>query len=193
MGNSVSWEIAFLIPSGSTLNNCYYQPVAAKNLFGVTKIVMSHEKRFAALNLELPPAPKAMGLYRPIVVVGSLAYLSGHGPLNADKTLTCGRIGDDMDVEAGFEAARKTGLAVLATLKEHCGTLDGVKRLIKTFGLVQATPECTDHPAVINGFSELMRDVFGEDCGIAARSAVGAASLPAGMAVEVEAIFELMA
>jgi enamine deaminase RidA (YjgF/YER057c/UK114 family) len=84
-------------------------------------------------------------------------------------------------------------LAVLATLQSHCGSLDRVKRLVKTFGLVQSTPEFVDQPAVINGFSELMRDVFGEACGIAARSAVGAASLPAGMAVEIEAIFELEA
>lgn len=154
---------------------------------------MSHEARFATLNLELPPAPKAMGLYRPIIVVGNLAYLSGHGPLNLDGSLTCGRLGEGMEVEAGYQAARQTGLATLATLKAHCGSLDGVKRLVKTFGLVQATTEFTDQPAVINGFSELMRDVFGEEDGIAARSAVGAASLPAGMAVEIESIFELNA
>lgn len=153
---------------------------------------MSHEARFNALNLELPPAPKAMGLYRSIVIVGNLAYLSGHGPLQSDQTLICGRVGDDLDVDAGFQAARQTGLAVLATLKAHCGSFDKVKRLVKIFGLVQATAEFTEQPAVINGFSELMRDVFGEEAGIAARSAVGAASLPAGMAVEVEAIFELM-
>ena len=152
---------------------------------------MSHEARFAALNLELPPAPKAMGLYRPILVVDHLAYLSGHGPLKADKTLICGRIGEDLDIAAGFLAARQTGLAMLATLKAHCGNLDRVKRLVKTLGLVQTTPEFTEQPAVINGFSELMRDIFGEEAGIAVRSAVGAASLPAGMAVEVEAIFEL--
>ncbi|MEM8943822.1 MAG: RidA family protein [Planctomycetota bacterium] len=152
---------------------------------------MSHEARFEALNLELPPAPQAMGLYRPIVVVDHLAYLSGHGPLNLDKSLTTGRIGDDLDTDAGYQAARQTGLAVLATLRDHCGSLDRVKRLVKTFGLVQVTPDFTDQPAVINGFSELMRDVFGEECGIAARSAVGAPSLPAGMAVEIEAIFEL--
>lgn len=152
---------------------------------------MSHEARFDALKLELPPAPQAMGLYRPIVVVDNLAYLSGHGPLRTDSTLICGRLGDDLDVDAGFLAARQTGLAVLATLRAHCGSLDRVKRLVKTFGLVQAVPEFTDQPGVINGFSELMRDVFGEEAGIAARSAVGAASLPAGMAVEIEAIFEL--
>jgi enamine deaminase RidA (YjgF/YER057c/UK114 family) len=152
---------------------------------------VSAEARFQALKLELPPAPKAVGLYRPIVEVGTLLYLSGHGPLCPDGTLIKGRVGDDLDVAAGIQAARQTGLAMLATLRKHCGTLDRIARLVKTFGLVQATPAFTDHPAVINGFSELMRDVFGEEQGIAARSAVGAASLPAGMAVEVEAIFEL--
>lgn len=152
---------------------------------------MSAEARFAELKLELPPAPKAVGVYKPIVETGGLLYLSGHGPLRLDGTLIKGRVGDDLDVTAGYQAARQTGLAILATLKKHCGSLDRVARLIKTFGLVQAMPEFTDHPAVINGFSELMRDVFGEEHGVAARSAVGAASLPAGMAVEVEAIFEL--
>ncbi len=152
---------------------------------------MSAEARVAELNLELPPAPKAMGLYRPLVMVDNLAYLSGHGPLLPDGSLICGRVGDDLDQNAGYQAARQTGLAVLATLRAHCGTLDRVRRLVKTFGLVNCTPEFIDQPAVINGFSELMRDVFGEDVGIAARSAVGAAVLPAGMAVEIEAIFEL--
>ena len=152
---------------------------------------MSAEARFAELKLELPPAPKAVGVYKPIVEINGLVYLSGHGPLRPDGTLIKGRLGADMDVQAGYGAARQTGLAILATLKKHCGSLDRIARLIKTFGLVQATPEFIDHPAVINGFSELMRDVFGEEQGIAARSAVGAASLPAGMAVEVEAIFEL--
>jgi enamine deaminase RidA (YjgF/YER057c/UK114 family) len=147
--------------------------------------------RFNALNLELPPAPKAMGLYRPVVVVDNLAYLSGHGPLQPDGKLICGIVGKDLDVAGGQIAARQTGLAVLATLHAHFGNLDRIKRLVKTFGLVRSTPEFIDQPAVINGFSELMKEVFGEDYGIAARSAVGAASLPAGMAVEIEAIFEL--
>ena len=152
---------------------------------------MSAEARFLQLGLELPPAPKAVGLYRPVVELGGLLYLSGHGPLRPDGTLLRGRLGDDLDVPAGFQAARQTGLAVLATLRGHCGRLDAIARLVKTFGLVQATASFTDHPAVINGFSELMRDVFGEQDGVAARSAVGAASLPGGMAVEIEAIFEL--
>lgn len=152
---------------------------------------MSPESRFQALKLELPPAPKAVGLYRPAVEAGGLLYLSGHGPLRPDGSLVKGRVGDDLDKDAGYQAARQTGLAMLATLRKHCGSLDRIARLVKTFGLVQATPAFTDHPAVINGFSELMREVFGDEHGIAARSAVGAASLPAGMAVEVEAIFEL--
>jgi enamine deaminase RidA (YjgF/YER057c/UK114 family) len=152
---------------------------------------MSHEARFRALELELPPPPKPVGVYRPVVEVGDLLYLSGHGPLRVDGTLIKGRVGDDLDIEDGYAAARQTGLAVLATLRRHCGSLDPIGRLIKTFGLVQAVPAFTEHPAVSNGFSELMREVFGAEHGIAARSAVGAASLPSGMAVEVEAIFQL--
>jgi enamine deaminase RidA (YjgF/YER057c/UK114 family) len=152
---------------------------------------VSADARLTELNLELPPAPKAVGVYRPVVEAGGFLYLSGHGPLLPNGTLMLGRVGDSLDKDAGYRAARQTGLAVLATLRKHCGTLDAIGRLVKTFGLVHATPEFTDHPAVINGFSELMRDVFGEERGIAARSAVGAVSLPGGMAVEVEAIFEL--
>jgi enamine deaminase RidA (YjgF/YER057c/UK114 family) len=152
---------------------------------------MSAEERFASLNVELPPAPKAIGLYKPLVVVGNLAYTSGHGPLKSDKTLITGCVGTDLTVEEGFNAARQTGLATLATLRAQLGSLDRVLRLVKTFGLVRCTADFTDHPAVINGFSELMRDVFGPNAGIAARSAVGAISLPAGMSVEVEAVFEI--
>jgi enamine deaminase RidA (YjgF/YER057c/UK114 family) len=152
---------------------------------------VSAEARFQALNLELPPAPKAVGLYRPAIEVGGLLYLSGHGPLKPDGTLIKGRVGADLDKDGGYQAARQTGLAMLATLRKHCGSFDRIARLVKTFGLVRATPEFADHPAVINGFSELMREVFGDEHGIAARSAVGAASLPSGISVEVEAIFEL--
>jgi enamine deaminase RidA (YjgF/YER057c/UK114 family) len=152
---------------------------------------MSAEARVTEMKLELPPAPKAMGLYRPLLMVDNLAYLSGHLPMLPDGSLVCGRLGDDLDQDAGNQAARQAGLTVLATLRAHCGTLDLVKRLVKTFGLVNCTPEFTDQPAVINGFSELMRDVFGAEAGIAVRSAVGAAALPAGVAVEIETIFEL--
>jgi enamine deaminase RidA (YjgF/YER057c/UK114 family) len=105
--------------------------------------------------------------------------------------LVTGRLGLDLDIEAGQEAARMTGLAMLSTLHSSLGSLDRIKRLVKLLGLVRCSDSFSDQPAVINGCSELFRDVFGEDAGVAARSAIGANSLPAGMAVEIEAIFEL--
>jgi len=152
---------------------------------------MSAEARVQELNLELPPPPQLLGLYKPVVIVGTWAYTSGHGPIGADGTAICGRLGDDLDVKAGYEAARRTALMVLASLRQRCGSLDRVRRLVKTMGLVQSAPTFTEHPAVINGFSELMRDVFGPEAGVAARSAFGAPSLPAGWAVEIDAIFEV--
>lgn len=154
---------------------------------------MSHETRLKQLNLELPPPGKSIGVYQLVVVAGGLAYLSGHGPVGADGTAICGRVGDTLTKEEGYEAARRTGLRMLATLRERFGSLDVIRRLIKTTGFVNSAPEFKDHPAVINGFSELMREVFGPESGIAARSAMGVASLPAGWAVEIEAIFELEA
>ncbi len=153
---------------------------------------MSAESRLAQLELQLPPAPKPMGVYKPIVVVGGIAYLSGHGPLKPDGSLVKGRLGLDMDVEAGYDAARLTGLGLLATLQNHLGSLDKVKRLVKLLGLVRSTDGFDQQPAVINGCSELFRDVFGEDHGVAARSALGTNSLPGGIAVEIEAIFEVV-
>jgi enamine deaminase RidA (YjgF/YER057c/UK114 family) len=124
-------------------------------------------------------------------LAGYALYLSGHGPVQQDGTLIKGRLGADLNVEQGYAAARQTGLAVLSTARNALGTLNKVKRLVKTFGLVQCTPEFTDQPKVINGFSELMADVFGEEMGVGARSAVGASALPVGMAVEIECIFEI--
>src|SRR4051812_28476126 len=152
---------------------------------------MSVEQRVQELKLELPPVPKPAGVYKPVVVVGNLAYVSGHGPLKPDGKLILGRVGQDLDLEAGKAAARQVGLAMLATLRKELGTLDRIGRLVKTLGLVQCTSEFVQQPAVINGFSELMSEVFGADQGVAARSAVGTNALPGGMAVEVEAIFEL--
>jgi enamine deaminase RidA (YjgF/YER057c/UK114 family) len=152
---------------------------------------MSFEQRIVELNLELPPAPKPIAVYRPLVVAGNMAYLSGHGPLKSDKTLITGRLGHDMDLAAGKNAARQVGLALLATLKSELGSLDRVKRLVKVLGLVNCTADFKDQPAVINGCSELFADVFGKENGIGARSAVGANSLPGNIAVEIEAIFEL--
>lgn len=152
---------------------------------------MSAEARLKELGLELPPAPKAMGVYKPVVVTGNLAYLSGHGPLQNDGTLITGRVGSETDLEGGVAAARQTGLAMLATLRAHLGSLDRVKCVVKSLGMVNCTPDFTDHPLVINGYSELLRDVFGPDAGVGARSAVGMGSLPGNITTEIEAIFEI--
>jgi len=152
---------------------------------------MNAEARLVELKLELPPAPKPVAVYRPVVIVGHLAYVSGHGPLKADKTQILGRVGGDLDLNAGKLAARQVGLAILATLRAELGSLDRVKRVIKLLGMVNCTPDFRDHPAVINGCSELFADVFGKENGIGARSAVGAGSLPGNIAVEIEGIFEI--
>ena len=152
---------------------------------------MSNEARAAELKLELPPAPKPVAVYKPLVVAGNIAYVSGHGPLKTDKTLITGRVGADLDLAEGKAAARQTGLAILATLREQLGSLDRVKRVIKILGMVNSTPQFGEHPAVINGCSELFADVFGREDGIGARSAVGMGSLPGNIAVEIEAIFEI--
>jgi enamine deaminase RidA (YjgF/YER057c/UK114 family) len=153
---------------------------------------MTFEQRLAELKLDLPPAAKPMGLYKPCLIVGNLAWLSGHGPLRSDTSLISGRVGAELDLEAGKAAARQTGLAMLATLRDALGSLDRVKRIVKTLGLVNCTPDFREQPAVINGFSQLMADVFGPDAGVGARSALGAVSLPANMAVEIEAVFEII-
>ena len=149
------------------------------------------ETRVQELHLTLPPAPKPVAVYKTAVKHGNLLFVSGHGPLKPDGSMILGCLGKDMTLEQGHEAARQTGLAILATLRSHLGSLDKVKRLVKTFGMVNCTADYKDQPKVINGFSELMRDVFGEDAGVGARSAVGHNALPGGMAVEVEAIFEV--
>lgn len=152
---------------------------------------MSPEEKLKQLNLGLPPAPKPAGLYKPVLVVGNMAYVSGHAPLMADGSTMKGRVGQDVDQQAGYAAARQTGLAMLATLRAGLGSLDRVQRLVKTLGMVNAAPDFENHPAVINGFSELLAEVFGPDNGVGARSAVGMGSLPMNITVEIEAQFEL--
>lgn len=154
---------------------------------------MNAEARIKELKLELPPAPKPAGVYQPVVIVGSLAYVSGQGPLLPDGTLIQGRVGADLDLAAGKTAARQVGLTMLATLRAELGDLNRIKRLVKLLGMVNSTPDFADHPKVINGCSELFADVFGPENGIGARSAVGMGSLPGNIAVEIEAIFELNA
>ena len=152
---------------------------------------MSNESRLAELKVTLPPPPKPAGVYKPIVICGQMVYVSGHGPLRADGTLITGRVGVDLDLEQGKAAARQVGLTILATLRAHLGHLDRIHRVVKVLGMVNATTNFEQHPAVINGCSELFAQVFGSDLGVGARSAVGMGSLPGNITVEIEAIFEL--
>jgi enamine deaminase RidA (YjgF/YER057c/UK114 family) len=150
----------------------------------------NHESRILALNLLLPPAARPVGVYKPVLIIDKLLYVSGQGPLRTDGTLITGRLGDNMSLEEGKLAARQAGLTMLSTIKSQIGDLNKIRRIIKVLGMVNSTPEFGQHPAVINGFSELMAEVFGEEDGIGVRSAVGM-FLPMNLAVEIEAVFEL--
>jgi len=152
---------------------------------------MSAEHRLNDLGIELPPPPPPAGVYKPFVQVGDIGYVSGHGPLKADKSMMTGRVGVECDLDAGKAAARQTGLAILATLRGNLGSLDRVERVIKLLGMVNAAADFKEHPQVINGCSELFADVFGADHGVGARSAVGMGSLPGNISVEIEAIFQI--
>jgi enamine deaminase RidA (YjgF/YER057c/UK114 family) len=148
------------------------------------------EDRLEALGITLPEVSPSIANYVGAVQTGNLLFLSGHIPRDAEGAFLTGRLGDNMDVEAGYEAARLAGIALLATLKDHLGDLDRVKRVVKVFGMVNATPEFTSHSQVINGCSDLMVKVFGEK-GRHARAASGFSSLPVGACVEIEMIVEI--
>lgn len=152
---------------------------------------MSAEARLIELGITLPPAPKEMGVYKLLVQTGNLGYLSGHGPFLDDGSLMKGRVGQDVTLEEAQLVARQVGLNLLATLKAQLGSLDRVSRLIKSLALVNCTDDFTDQPAVINGFSNLFAEVFGEEAGIGARSAMGTNSLPGNIPVEIEIIVEI--
>jgi enamine deaminase RidA (YjgF/YER057c/UK114 family) len=149
------------------------------------------ESILKSLNIQLPQAPRPVGVYQSLVVAGNVAYASGHGPLQADGTLITGRVGLDLDIAAGKAAARQTGLTILATLRRVLGSLDRVRRVIKILGMVNCTSDFREHPQVINGCSELFAELWGMDDGVGARSAIGVGSLPGNIAVEIEAIFLL--
>lgn len=153
---------------------------------------MTAEENFAALGLNLPPAPAPLGVYKPCLIDGKYLYVSGHGTVQDDKSLIIGRIGADMDMDEGKLAARQVGLAILSTIKANVGSLDKVKRVIKVLGMVNCTPDFERHPYVINGCSELFAQVWGTENGIGVRSAVGFGSLPDNIPVEIEALFELV-
>jgi len=151
----------------------------------------SAEERLKALGIELPSAPKPIAVYVPAVRVGNLLFVSGTGPTKPDGTMVRGKVGSDLTLADGYAAARLVGLSTLGTVRATLGSLDAVVRLVKVLGMVNCTPTFGDQPKVINGFSELMVQVFGEKNGKAARSAVGMGSLPNNIAVEIESIFEV--
>jgi enamine deaminase RidA (YjgF/YER057c/UK114 family) len=150
------------------------------------------EARLKDLKLTLPTPPKPIAKYKSAVQVGNILYVSGHGPAKIDANSPVqGKVGGDLTLEQGQESARLVGLNILATVRNTLGSLDKVKRLVKTLGMVNSTANFLQHPQVINGFSELMAQVFGDDAGVGSRSAVGMGSLPGNIPVEVECIFEV--
>jgi enamine deaminase RidA (YjgF/YER057c/UK114 family) len=148
------------------------------------------EKKLKELGIELITPTKPMANYVKAVRTGNLIFLAGHGPSKADGTLITGKVGKELSTEQGAEAARQTGISLLSTLKAELGDLNKVKRIVKVLGMVNCTENFTDQPKVINGFSDLMVQVFGEK-GKHARSAVGMYALPSNMAVEIEMIVEI--
>ncbi len=152
---------------------------------------MGAEAKLKELGIKLPSPPPPAGSYVGAVRTGNLVYISGQGPRKPDNTSLSGKVGADMSVEDAQAAARLVGLNALATLRAEIGDLDQVKRVVKVFGMVNAVPDFREHPKVINGFSDLMFEVFGE-AGRHARSAVGMGSLPFQIPVEVEMIVELV-
>jgi enamine deaminase RidA (YjgF/YER057c/UK114 family) len=148
------------------------------------------KNRIEAMGLVLPPAPKPAGVYKPILIIDNQLYVSGQGPVLNDGTMMQGKVGSVLNKEEAKLAARQVGLTMLSSIVTHTDSSIKIKRVIKVLGMVNATSEFEDHPYVINGFSELMADIFGKEDGIGVRSAVGM-SLPQNIAVEIEAMFLL--
>ncbi len=153
--------------------------------------MLTPEKNFEQTGLILPPPPQPLGVYKPCLIDGKYLYLSGHGPFKTDGTLIIGRVGTDLDLDAAKLAAQQVGLSMLATIKEKLGSFDKVKRVIKVLGMIACENDFEQHPFVINGCSELFRQIWGEENGVGVRSAVGMGSLPGNIPVEIEALFEL--
>ena len=151
----------------------------------------SIEEKLQALGLTLPVLPGSKGIYKRCVVDGNHLYVSGHISVNTDGSSITGKLGKDLNEEQGKIAARQCGLAILSSIKDHFGSLDKVKRVIKMLGMVNCIPEYEKQPVVINGCSELFAALWGEENGIGVRSAVGMGSLPNNVAVEIEALFEI--
>ena len=144
--------------------------------------------RITDLNLKLPPAPKPVGVYKPILVVDNFLYISGQGPINNDGSLITGKVGSDLNKKEAKLAARQVGLTMLSTIVNNFKKINQIKRIVKVLGMVNSDQDFIDHPYVINGFSELLADVFGSENGVGVRSAVGM-HLPQNIPVEIEAAF----
>lgn len=152
---------------------------------------MGAEDRVKELGLDISRPPKPVANYVPSVRTGNLVYLSGQGPRDAEGEFVRGTVGRDLSTEEAYDAARMAGIGLLSALKAQIGDLDKVTHVVKTLGMVNAIPEFGEHPKVINGFSDLFVEVFGEEIGRGARSAVGMGSLPNGIPVEIETIVEV--
>lgn len=155
------------------------------NLFAQTP-----EQKIKQLGIELPQIPESLGSYQDMVRVGNLVFLSGRGPLKADGKYIIGKVGQDLTANEGYEAARLTAINQLAILKQIFGSLDKIKRIIKVNGYVHTADSFTEQSKVMNGFSDLLIEVFGEQ-GKHARTSVGVFTLPQNMAIEVEMIIEV--
>ena len=184
---------AFLVAAGgvfgSSISSVDFRPGTESMALGIDNPI-GPEQRLIELGIELPAPPKPVAIYVPVVISGNLLFTSGQGPRQLDGTMLQGKIGTDLTLEEGRAAARLVGLGILSSIREAVASLDKVVRLVKVLGMVNCSPEFTQHPQVINGFSELMVDIFGEKAGKGARSAVGMGSLPGNIPVEIEAIFE---
>lgn len=148
------------------------------------------ENRLTELGINLPELPAPIANFKPGIITGNLLYLSGQGPVLESGKLATGKVGRDISVEVAYEHARRTGLVLISAMQQMLGNLDHVKQIVKLLGMVNATPDFTQHPKVINGCSDLLVEVFG-DKGQHARSAVGMGSLPGNISVEIEAIIEI--
>jgi enamine deaminase RidA (YjgF/YER057c/UK114 family) len=152
---------------------------------------MTPEERLRELGLEIPEPPPAVGNYVGAVRVGDVLFVAGHGPFENGKPTFIGKLGRDVSIEEGQRAAQLVALNMLASIREEIGELDRVKKVVKLLCLVNSDPEFGDQPTVANGASDLFVEIFGEERGKHARSAIGMGALPFGISVEIEGIFEL--
>ena len=191
MTHKLSFVCLFL--SFALLTGCPSPSQEEQNLSASTEEAHAEdiEAKLEEMGITLPTPPAPVANYVTAVSAGNLVFLSGHGPLKPDGNNITGKVGTDLSIEQGQEAARVTAINLLASLKAEIGDLNKVKRVVKVLGMVNAAPDFTQHPQVINGCSDLMVELFGEKIGKHARAAVGMGSLPSNIAVEIEMVVEV--